>query len=167
MTTKEYVADDAEKIGNHPLNGDEYKLAFEMPSGKKRAVKGFHPEKLADSANRMVNQELNRIAALEPYKEAVKNLLNVALTQDGSGAQAAAQVLLSAYNGIDYQLNVPDLCNLDQVNFKYVQEIFAGRVHTFKEPQTVIENGQKKFSELEERWLGLHVSNRYKYHYEQ
>tara|TARA_R110002072_G_scaffold303138_1_gene495415 strand:+ start:26981 stop:27481 length:501 start_codon:yes stop_codon:yes gene_type:complete len=166
MTVKEYSASDAQRVNNDTSIGNQYLLTFELPDGKKLSIKGQHPDSLANSANSMINVERNRIAATGPYKDAVKHLSEIALTQDGSGAYAAAQVLLSSYNGSNYQLNITDLCNLDDINFKCAQAVIAGRVHTQEEPHNIIENGSSIFQKLEEKWSNLRVKNRYLKYYE-
>lgn len=158
---KEYTVDDVVERGKNEFNITEYSLAFQMPSGKKLAIKGSYPESLVNSANQMIESESNSINALAPYKEAVEHLSHVALTQSGSGAYASAQVLLSSYNGTNYQLDVSDLCHLDQTNFRYAQALIDGRVKTSREPQNVIGNGDEIFTDLEAKWTCLHVKNRY------
>lgn len=60
---------------------------------------------------------------------------------DTGGSRVAAQVLLSAYNGEAWQLNVVDLCVLDKSNYKAALDVIRGRVELYIEPHTLIANG--------------------------
>ncbi|WP_338853992.1 hypothetical protein WE348_20410 (plasmid) [Alteromonas macleodii] len=95
------------------------------------------------------------------YSEAVSSLLNVALG-DTSGSRAAAQVLLSTYNGNNYHMDLTDLCVLD---LKYVEQsliVLRGRVMLCSEPHQMIEDGKAKFALLEKQWEHLYVKNRHR-----
>ena len=98
---------------------------------------------------------------LEDYSNAVVKLAKLAQDSTG-GAKVAAQVLLSAYNGESFQLNVVSLCNLDENYFEAAMAVIVGRRAFQKEPHQLIKNGDKVFSDLRERWLRLHVDNRWK-----
>ncbi|WP_338455088.1 hypothetical protein [uncultured Alteromonas sp.] len=94
------------------------------------------------------------------YSEAVSSLLTIAFG-DTSGSRAAAQVLLSTYNGNSYHMDLTDLCVLD---LKYVEQaliVMRGRVMLSIEPQQMIDDGQAKFSCLEDHWKHLYVKNRH------
>lgn len=165
MNIKLYTAEDAVRIGKNALGKETYELYIELPSGQRLRLEGEYPTGLAESANQIIMSEVNKEVSIGPYTEAVKHLSKMVLTQDGSGARAAAQVLLSTYNGTNYQLDVTDLCHLDADNFLYAQAIISGRVHTLKEPHTVIENGGDIFDQIERKWSWLNVRNRYKDYY--
>ncbi len=95
------------------------------------------------------------------YSEAVSSLIDLAM-DDTSASRAAAQILLSTYNGNSYHMDLTDLCVLD---LKYVEQaliVLRGRVMLSKEPQEMIDYGQTKFSELERQWEHLYVKNRHK-----
>ena len=95
------------------------------------------------------------------YSDAVSSLLNVA-QGDNSGSRAAAQVLLSTYNGSNFHMDLTDLCVLD---LKYVEQaliVLRGRVMLCIEPHQMIDNGKTKFSRLEKQWEHLYVKNRHK-----
>lgn len=94
------------------------------------------------------------------YSESISSLLSVA-QGDTSGSRAAAQVLLSTYNGNNFHMNLTDLCVLD---LKYVEQaliVLRGRVMLCIEPQQMIEDGKAKFSRLEKQWKHLYVKNRH------
>ena len=95
------------------------------------------------------------------YTQGVKILADYALNQGGSGAYAAAQVLLSAYNGNTYQVSLVDLCSLDQRGYEAAIAVIRGRVETFREPHEVIANGHEVFEKLERRWASLKAGYRY------
>lgn len=94
------------------------------------------------------------------YSDSISSLLSVA-QGDTSGSRAAAQVLLSTYNGNNFHMNLTDLCVLD---LKYVEQaliVLRGRVMLCIEPQQMIEDGKAKFSRLEKQWEHLYVKNRH------
>jgi hypothetical protein len=62
----------------------------------------------------------------EEYAKAVARLDDLA-QQGTGGGRVAAQVLLSAYNGFDFQLDVSDLGSLDRENFETAMLIIRGR----------------------------------------
>lgn len=163
MNNEYYTAKDAVETGKtDPLSKKkEYALEFELPNGEVFTSRGYYPERLADSANSMIHHEINKFESEKYYKEGVEILVDLALSHDSSSAKCAAQVLLSAYNGLNFQLDVSDLCYLDAQNLEYALNVISGRAKTMLEPHTVIENGQSIFTELEERWSSLHVDNRY------
>jgi hypothetical protein len=95
----------------------------------------------------------------EQYAAAVIEFIKLA-RQDTSGARVAAQVLLSAYNGDAFQLDVSSLCNLDSNNHKLAMTIIKGRYDTHCEPHDLIKNGSQIFGELWDQWIRLHVETR-------
>lgn len=96
---------------------------------------------------------------LQQYAQAVVASLKIA-QQPTSGGRVAAQALLSAYNGYDYQLDVSDLCNLDRKNYESVLTVIRGRYDTGQEPHNLIVDGDKIFAELWKKWQRLHVRER-------
>ena len=70
----------------------------------------------------------------EQYAEAVARLVELA-RQPTSGGRVAAQVLLSAYNGFDFQLGVANMGSLDRKNFETAMTIIRGRYETGHEPR--------------------------------
>ncbi|OGR15893.1 MAG: hypothetical protein A2X81_12270 [Desulfobacterales bacterium GWB2_56_26] len=97
----------------------------------------------------------------ETYSQAVSQLVKLAQGDTG-GSRVAAQVLLSAYNGEAWQLNVVDLCALDKPNYQAALDVIRGRVELYIEPHTLIANGGRIFEELWHRWERYHVENRAK-----
>ena len=95
----------------------------------------------------------------QDYAAAIVKLVSLAQGDTG-GARVAAQVLLSAYNGADFQLDIVDLCNLDRVYYQAALAVIRGRVELREEPQNFVENGDEVFRDLWHRWERLHVSNR-------
>jgi len=96
----------------------------------------------------------------EDYRDAVESLLPIALA-DTSGSRAAAQVLLSTYNGRNYHMDLTDLCVLD---LEYVEKaliVMRGRTILSIEPHSLVENGSERFLQLENAWPGLHTNRRY------
>lgn len=95
----------------------------------------------------------------QEYSSAILKLVPLAQGDTG-GSRVAAQVVLSAYNGRDFQLDIVDLCNLDRGNYQAALAVIRGRVELGIEPQDFLENGDKVFRELWQRWKRYHVANR-------
>lgn len=93
----------------------------------------------------------------ERYAEAVARFVALA-RQRTSGGRVAAQVLLSTYNGIDFQLDLADMGSLDRSNFETAMTIIRGRYETGHEPHSLIVNGSSVFGELWDSWFALHVT---------
>ena len=89
------------------------------------------------------------------YEKAVETLIDYAMNQNGSGANAAAQVLLSSYNSYDFHLNVTNLLNLDQRGLEAALSLIEHRIHSRVEPHKVIEDGDRQFQELIKKWASL------------
>lgn len=99
---------------------------------------------------------------LEEYAEAVAVCVELA-QQSTSGGRAAAQVLLSAYNGDAFQLDITDLCNLDQENYENAITVIRGRYEIRQEPQQVLQDGSQIFRDLWRQWEGLKLTERAKH----
>lgn len=93
------------------------------------------------------------------YAEAVNAFIGLA-QQTTAGGRVAAQVLLSAYNGYDFQLNIADMGSLDRGNYEVAITIIRGRYETGIEPHTLIKDGSRVFGALWEKWHHLHVEER-------
>lgn len=94
------------------------------------------------------------------YSNAVESLLQLAMG-DTSGSRAAAQVLLSTYNGYNYHMDLTDLGVLD---LKYLEQaliVLRGRTLLSKEPHHAIPNGSNRFLALEKNWQCLHNAIRH------
>lgn len=97
----------------------------------------------------------------EEYAAAVAACVGLAQQPTGGG-RVAAQVLLSAYNGDSFQLNVTDLCNLDRGNYAYALAVIRGRYELSREPQEVIADGSNVFRKLWTQWARLELTERAK-----
>lgn len=97
----------------------------------------------------------------EEYRAGIETLLKVARTST-SGGRAAAQVLLSAYNGQGFQLDVTDLCMLGSGYYEAALNVIRGRVELMEEPHTLVENGDFIFPEIWEKWNRYSLENRHK-----
>jgi hypothetical protein len=84
---------------------------------------------------------------LEQYGQAIIKMINLA-HRDCSSSAVAAKVLLSAYNGHDWQISIPELCSLDHSNFQSALNVIRGRVELRIEPQHLIEDGRGQFRAL-------------------
>jgi len=113
----------------------------------------------AKALARLVAEEEKGRVSREEYAAAVIALVQLAQTST-SGGRAAAQVLLSCYNGYDFQADLTDLNNLDRGNFELAIVVIRGRRDTGCEPHQVIKNGSDIFLELRKDWIHLHVAER-------
>ena len=95
------------------------------------------------------------------YGDAVESLLDLAMG-DTSGSRAAAQLLLSTYNGYNYHMDLTDLCVLDLRYLDKALIVLRGRVLLGQEPHDAINDGENRFRVLEESWENLHTRRRYK-----
>lgn len=137
-------------------------INFTLPSsGKEKIITAGTPDHAADTVNHFIMSDLRTADAMAPYREAVKVLSKMCLGHSGSGSRAAAQVLLSTYNGYNYHMDLTDLCHLDEANFYHAIAVLNGRVFCSKEPHNMIENGADIFSEIAQKWSSLHIENRY------
>lgn len=98
----------------------------------------------------------------QTYGEAVRRLLPFAAYNHNGSARAAAQVLLSSYNGDNFQLDVSDLTHLDRKNYRAAITVIRSRYELSTEPHIVIENGAQLFIYLSLRWKRIARNNRYK-----
>jgi hypothetical protein len=103
---------------------------------------------------------MNRITK-EEYATAVATCVELAKQPTGGG-RVAAQVLLSAYNGDSFQLNVTDLCNLDNGNYTHALAVIRGRYEVSREPQEMIPDGSNVFRALWAQWARLELTERAK-----
>lgn len=104
--------------------------------------------------NSLINIESKRESRMKDYQESVIELYKVASRGTGS-SEVAAQVLLSCYNGYDYKVSIPELCTLDDCNFKHAINCITGRTQLMKEPQELIKNGSELFEKLAKKWEHL------------
>lgn len=97
----------------------------------------------------------------QQYQNAVSQLFNLA-QKDTSGARAAAQVILSAYNGHKWQLDITDLRYLGDEYFEQAMTVLRGRTSLNIEPHTVLDNGDDLFTTLWHQWIRYIDYNRWK-----
>ncbi len=95
----------------------------------------------------------------QEYIDAIIKLVPLAQGDTG-GSRVAAQVLLSAYNGNDFQLDIVDLCHLDRGHYQAALAVIRGRIELREEPQNYAANGDMVFRDLWQQWQRLHVTNR-------
>lgn len=93
------------------------------------------------------------------YAAAVAELVDLAMLDSG-GSRVAAQVLLSAYDGSNFQVDIAGMGNLDRHYHDLAMIVIQGRYDTGWEPHSLIENGGKIFQTLWHDWYGLHVYER-------
>lgn len=95
------------------------------------------------------------------YEEAIRIMTNLAQT-DTSGGRVAAQVVLSAYNGDEWQLDVTELSLLDGKYYLAALNVIRGRKELMIEPHNLIPDGREIFHRIWDRWQRYHISNRWK-----
>ncbi len=138
-----------------------------MHGGTLKRLSSSSAARAVETANKFIKDE-HRTAVLAPqYSAAVKTLCDLALGGKGSGSHAAAQVLLSCWNGDNYHLNATGLGNLDAEYFEAALMVLRGRVQVWEEPQNVIEGGDDIFDKLVREWGHLRTDRRYSDLYEQ
>ena len=101
------------------------------------------------------------IVTEEQYTKAIARLVEIVSWRTGA-SRVAAQVLLSAYNGYNWQVDISELGILDPDIFDAAVTVIIGRVRLGIEPHTVIENGQDVFEDMAERYQRLRVEHRWK-----
>lgn len=94
------------------------------------------------------------------YADAVDRFVSLA-KQPTHGGRVAAQVLLSAYNGEAFQLDVSALTSLDGKNFEDAILVIKGR-YKIGEPHWLLRNGSDVFGKLWSQWGHLKLSERAK-----
>ena len=86
--------------------------------------------------------------------------MNLAFAGGGSSTSAAAQLLLSAFNGNEWHVDITTLCSFDPKHYQAALTMIRGRSELYIEPHSVVEDGQNKFTELWDKYYLLHVGNR-------
>lgn len=105
--------------------------------------------------------ETPSISAAE-YQASVEALVRVAQGYTGA-SRVAAQVLLSAYNGDNFHVDITELGVLDAKNLAHTLRVIWGRsAQPCLEPHKVIHDGEAVFHALWDNWCRLHVQNRWK-----
>lgn len=97
----------------------------------------------------------------EEYAKAVADGIELARQPTGGG-RVMAQVLLSAYNGDSFQLDVAGLSNLDRKNYEIALKVIRGRYEVCREPHKIIADGSKIFRALWSQWEQLEIVERAK-----
>lgn len=103
---------------------------------------------------------MNRISP-EEYARAVAGGIVLA-RQPTHGGRVMAQVLLSAYNGDSFQLDVAGLSSLDRGNYEIAINVIRGRYEVNEEPHYMIADGSKIFRALWSQWERLEIVERAK-----
>ncbi|MEM8561500.1 MAG: hypothetical protein AAGF57_04660 [Pseudomonadota bacterium] len=94
------------------------------------------------------------------YRDAVESLLQLAVGDTG-GSRAAAQLLLSLYNGNRFHMDMTDLCVLDLQYFQQALIAIRGRVVLNHGPHSMITNGSERFEALADQWAHYSTKQRY------
>jgi hypothetical protein len=108
-----------------------------------------------------MNRAIPARITLEDYAKSVARLVDLAFKGCG-GSRAAAQVVLSLYNGDNYHVDLTDLCVLDINYFRDCITAMRGRYEFNREPHEMIADGSRVFEQLENEWRHYHINNRHK-----
>lgn len=98
---------------------------------------------------------------VDAYSAAVETCLELAVMECG-GSRVAAQVLLSAYNGATYQVDIVELGLLSRRYYEAALAVIRGRIELGMEPHTVVNNGKKIFHRLTDDWSHYRLTERAK-----
>ena len=145
-------------------------------NNNERTIGELSPEALDVIAEALPEPRLT----MNDYAKATEALYQCAIGNTGS-SRAAAQLLLSAYSGYNWQLDVTDLCllhgNLKQQALIFIECRLTLRKEPNRvlgsgeplfcncgelEPHRVMDSGYKKFSALANQWRRYHIRNRWK-----
>lgn len=96
----------------------------------------------------------------QQYGEAVATLMKLAMAGGGSSTSAAAQLLLSAFNGNEWHVDITTLCSFDPKHYQAALNVIRGRSELYIEPHNVIQDGDRIFKVLWDKYYLLHVGNR-------
>ena len=84
--------------------------------------------------------------------DSLVRLTRLAALSDTGGANAASQVLLAAYNGSDYPLDISELGRLDPSHFEDAMNVMRLRVEFGREPHEFFANGEVVFEAIAAKW---------------
>mgnify|MGYP000498303627 CR=1 FL=1 len=115
-------------------------------------------EKPTETAEPDVKPTHNDDTSYTDYSRSVNRLMNIAINDKGAEGHAAAQFMLSAYNGKEWHFGVTDLDNL---NYEDVVHVIRGRQLYSTDPHCVVDNGQTKIYEIQDVWPNLKSSIRF------
>ena len=118
-------------------------------------------QQISEQALSSIARELQPTCTGDEYTDSVIALYKVAQHSTSSG-RTAAQLLLSGYNGKEWQLDITDLCTLDRGNLQHALTYLECRATLWTEPHDLLENGNELFANLARQWRKLHINNRWK-----
>jgi len=101
---------------------------------------------------------------MEEYGQSLESLISLA-QGDSVASKAAAQVVLSIYNGFNWHVDLTDLCELDSNYFQDAIAVIRGRIQLHTEPQHMIGDGSQVFGRLCRKWGSeLRTDTRYQHY---
>lgn len=86
------------------------------------------------------------------YIKSLENLLIVALEQNSTASEAAAEIILSLNNAPHWKLNLCSLESLDEENYLAAMKSIHGKIKYKIEPQYVINNADALLSKLKKKY---------------
>ncbi|WBA86498.1 DUF7673 family protein [Endozoicomonas sp. GU-1] len=126
-----------------------------------QTIGAMNPEVSPEALDAIAEALQESRLTMADYARATEDLYHCAIQGTGT-SRAAAQLLLSAYNGSNWQLDITDLCLLHG-NLKKQALIFIEcRLTLGEEPHRVLGSGDKKFFALARQWRRYHIRNRWK-----
>jgi hypothetical protein len=100
---------------------------------------------------------LSSITKIE-YAKSLETLLAVALEQNSSASEAAAEVILSLNNGAHWKLNLCRLHSLDSENYLAAMKCIHGKMKYITEPQSLINNSNILLLKLKRKYNYLKIN---------
>jgi len=94
------------------------------------------------------------------YKDALETLAEVALTQNSTASEAAAEIVLSLNNFGDYKLDLCKLHSLDDINYIAAMNCINGKMKFQTEPQYILNNADEILAKMKKRYKHLKIKKR-------
>ena len=96
----------------------------------------------------------------DQYKISLETLADVALTQNSTASEAAAEIILSLNNAGDWKLDLCKLHSLDQYNYSAAMKSINGKMRFRTEPQYIINNADETLKKIKKRYKHLKIKKR-------
>lgn len=157
-----YIAPNGEdSVWLGPKEGQGIQISF----GSHISLKSNPPRELTDAERiAKIESRLRSHIEMSPqhdpnardkYKAALEKLVK-ATVHGGSGSRAAAQILLSLYNGSDWQMDLTDLRLLDPESREAAITALKFDAQVNEEPHTVLDDGNAIYDRLKHAWPTLY-----------
>ena len=91
------------------------------------------------------------------YKTSLKSLMKVAIEQNSTASETAAEIVLSLNNGGTWKLNLCGLHSLDHSNIIAAKQCIAGKLKFGTEPDYLFMGADEIILELKNKYKHLKV----------